>query len=169
MSKKTSNFIKGAAILSAAGLIVKILGAIFRIPLTRIIGTEGMGLYGLAYPIYNFLLVISSAGFPVAISKLVAEAVSNFFAPCYSYYKYLNEVLSGRSHLREGIVREISKKPIYKDNKNYYYEVLVEMDDDLYAQFLYDSNLGKPPLEVGKPVQMKCYENFIIEILEQAK
>lgn len=77
MSKKTSNFIKGAAILSAAGLIVKILGAIFRIPLTRIIGTEGMGLYGLAYPIYNFLLVISSAGFPVAISKLVAEAVSN--------------------------------------------------------------------------------------------
>ena len=112
-----------------------------------------------------------STGTIVAI-LCIAGAVflfGNFFAPCYSYYKYLNEVLSGRSHLREGIVREISKKPIYKDNKNYYYEVLVEMDDDLYAQFLYDSNLGKPPLEVGKPVQMKCYENFIIEILEQAK
>ena len=112
-----------------------------------------------------------STGTIVAI-LCIAGAVflfGNFFAPCYSNYKYLNEVLSGRSHLREGIVREISKKPIYKDNKNYYYEVLVEMDDDLYAQFLYDSNLGKPPLEVGKPVQMKCYENFIIEILEQAK
>ena len=112
-----------------------------------------------------------STGTIVAI-LCIAGAVflfGNFFAPCYSYYKYLNEVLSGRSHLREGIVREISKKPIYKDNKNYYYEVLVEMDDDLYAQFWYDSNLGKPPLEVGKPVQMKCYENFIIEILEQAK
>ena len=112
-----------------------------------------------------------STGTIVAI-LCIAGAVflfGNFFAPCYSYYKYLNEVLSGRSHLREGIVREICKKPIYKDNKNYYYEVLVEMDDDLYAQFLYDSNLGKPPLEVGKPVQMKCYENFIIEILEQAK
>ncbi len=76
MEKKAANFINGAAILSAAGIIVKILGAIFRIPLTNIIGPEGIGIYQLAYPMYSFLLVISSAGFPVAISRLVAEAVN---------------------------------------------------------------------------------------------
>ncbi len=76
MKNKVNNFINGAAILSVAGIIVKILGAIFRIPLSSIIGTEGMGLYQLAYPMYSFLLVISSAGFPVAISRLVAQAVN---------------------------------------------------------------------------------------------
>ena len=76
MKKIVTNFINGAAILSVAGIIVKILGAIFRIPLTNIIGSEGMGIYQLAYPMYSFLLVISSAGFPVAISRLVARAVN---------------------------------------------------------------------------------------------
>ncbi len=76
MKKATTNFINGAAILAAAGIIVKILGAIFRIPLNNIIGSEGMGIYQLAYPMYSFLLVVSSAGFPVAISRLVAKAVN---------------------------------------------------------------------------------------------
>lgn len=76
MKKTVASFINGAAILSVAGIIVKILGAIFRIPLTNIIGSEGMGIYQLAYPMYSFLLVISSAGFPVAISRLVARAVN---------------------------------------------------------------------------------------------
>ncbi len=76
MKKTASSFINGAAILSAAGIIVKILGAIFRIPLNNIIGSEGMGIYQLAYPMYSFLLVVSSSGFPVAISRLVARAVN---------------------------------------------------------------------------------------------
>lgn len=76
MKNKVNNFVNGAAILSVAGIIVKILGAIFRIPLSSIIGSEGIGLYQLAYPMYSFLLVISSAGFPVAISRLVAQAVN---------------------------------------------------------------------------------------------
>lgn len=70
------SFIEGAAILAFAGLMVKVLGAIFRIPLTYIIGPEGMGLYQMAYPIYSFLLVISSAGLPVAISKMVSERMA---------------------------------------------------------------------------------------------
>lgn len=71
MSKE--NFIKSAAILSVAGFIVKILGAIYRIPLTNLIGTEGIGYYQPAYNIYNLLLVVSLAGFPTAIAKLVSE------------------------------------------------------------------------------------------------
>lgn len=70
---KDNSFIKGASILAAAGIIVKILGAIYRIPIGNMIKTEGMGYYQTAYPFYVLLLTISTAGFPVAIAKLVSE------------------------------------------------------------------------------------------------
>lgn len=79
MEKNKKSFIKGAAILGAAGLIVKIIGAFYRIPLTNILqrgGYDGMVYYATAYPYYSWLLVISSAGFPTAISKLVSERVA---------------------------------------------------------------------------------------------
>lgn len=68
--KKT--FVKGAFILGAAGLICKIIGAFFRIPLYNMLG-DGMQFYEAVYPYYSTLLVISSAGLPTAISRMVAE------------------------------------------------------------------------------------------------
>lgn len=68
-----NSFLKGAAILGVAGVIVKILGAFYRIPLSNIIKTEGMGYYQTAYPLYVLLLTVSTSGFPVAIAKLVSE------------------------------------------------------------------------------------------------
>lgn len=76
MSDKQKSFVKGAAILGFAGLIVKIIGAVFRIPLANILGEEGMAYYQVAYPVYATLLVISSAGLPAAISKMVSERVT---------------------------------------------------------------------------------------------
>ena len=70
---KGNSFIKGAAILGAAGVLVKILGALYRIPLGNIIKPEGMGYYQTAYPFYVLLLTISTSGVPVAIAKLVSE------------------------------------------------------------------------------------------------
>ena len=70
------SFLKGAAILAAAGLIAKFIGAAFRIPLTYVVGAEGMGLYQMAFPIYTFLLVASTSGLPVAISKMVSEKMA---------------------------------------------------------------------------------------------
>jgi stage V sporulation protein B len=70
---KKDTFLKGAFILGMAGILVKIVGAFFRIPLGNIIGSEGIGYYQVAYPIYTFLLSFSAAGFPTAISKLVSE------------------------------------------------------------------------------------------------
>ncbi len=67
------SFVKGAAILGIAGIIVKVLGAIFKIPLVSIIASTGMGYYSSAYPIYVMLLAIATSGFPIAISKMVAE------------------------------------------------------------------------------------------------
>jgi stage V sporulation protein B len=76
------SFFKGALILSLSGLIVKVIGALYKIPLARLIGDEGMGLYQMAYPVYGILLTLSTAGIPVAISILVAEkqAKDDYFA-----------------------------------------------------------------------------------------
>lgn len=71
MSKK--NFLQGAAILTVAGLLVKVLGAFYRIPLGNMIGDEGMGYYQTSYVFYNLMFAISTSGLPVAIAKLVSE------------------------------------------------------------------------------------------------
>lgn len=68
-----SSVVKGTAIIGIAGILVKILGAVFRIPLTNWAGDLGMSYYQVAYNIYNALVVMALAGFPVAISKLVSE------------------------------------------------------------------------------------------------
>ncbi len=73
---KKPSFVQGAAILGIAGLLVKIIGAVYRIPLANIVGQAGMKYYEVAYPYYSWLLVISSAGLPTAISKLVSERVA---------------------------------------------------------------------------------------------
>lgn len=65
----------GAIIIALSNIIVKVIGAVYKIPLDRfILGTEGMGIYSSSYTIYNLLFVISTAGLPVAISKMIAEA-----------------------------------------------------------------------------------------------
>lgn len=71
---KSKGFLYGTLILVGAGLITKILGFVYRIALSRIIGDEGMGLFQMAFPILVFTIVVTTAGLPVAISKLVSEA-----------------------------------------------------------------------------------------------
>ncbi|NLD18649.1 MAG: polysaccharide biosynthesis protein [Clostridiales bacterium] len=71
MTKRS--LVKGAAVLAIAGIFVKILGAFFRVPLGNIIGEEGMANYAPAYALYATLLVISTSGIPIAISKMVSE------------------------------------------------------------------------------------------------
>ena len=60
-------------LLAASGMIAKILGAIYRIPLTNLLGAEGIGMYQLVFPVYALMLTISSGGIPTAISRLVSE------------------------------------------------------------------------------------------------
>ncbi|MBQ2004591.1 MAG: polysaccharide biosynthesis protein [Peptococcaceae bacterium] len=67
------SFVKGAVVLSVAGIMAKCLGALYRIPFARIASDECGAIYALVYPIYNLLLALSTAGIPLAISKLVAE------------------------------------------------------------------------------------------------
>lgn len=79
MSKKnkSQNFLVQGSILAAASLISRIIGILYRIPLTDVIGDAGMGYYQSAFEIYSILLIISSYSLPLAVSKLVSAKVAN--------------------------------------------------------------------------------------------
>ena len=73
-TEKKQSFLGGAAVLAAGIVIVKIIGAVFKIPLLNILGETGAADFNNAYNIYATLLTISTAGLPVALSKMVSEA-----------------------------------------------------------------------------------------------
>ncbi len=70
---KDRTFFKSAAVISLGGLFAKGIGAIYRIPLTSYLGSYGMGLYQMAYPLFLVLLTFSSAGIPSAFSRIIAR------------------------------------------------------------------------------------------------
>ncbi|HEX2927377.1 MAG TPA: stage V sporulation protein B [Ruminiclostridium sp.] len=74
MAKKT--FITGAIILMVAGFITRIIGFIYRIYLSNLIGAEGMGVYQLVVPLYSLIILTLTAGFSIAVSKMVAEELA---------------------------------------------------------------------------------------------
>lgn len=69
-------FLKGTLILTAAGIVVKVIGSLNWIFLSRVLGGEGIGIYQMAFPLYLLALSISSAGIPVAISIITAEKIA---------------------------------------------------------------------------------------------
>ncbi len=74
--KKGQTFMFGAVILMISNILVKVIGAIFKIPLQNLIGVEGMKYFQAAYDIYVAFYMISTAGIPVAISRMIATANS---------------------------------------------------------------------------------------------
>lgn len=75
-TNKKQSFLHGAALLAAAVIIVKLIGAVYKIPLGSIIGDSGFGYFTTAYDIYSVLLMISTAGLPVAMSRMIAQSAS---------------------------------------------------------------------------------------------
>ncbi len=72
MTKAQKSLVGGISILGIAGLICKVVGVLYKIPLAGAIGPEGMAVYHQVFPTYNLMLTISSAGIPVAISRMVS-------------------------------------------------------------------------------------------------
>lgn len=72
-----NNFLKGTMILALSGVVVKIIGSLNWIILSRVLGGEGIGLYQMGFPIYLMAITVSSAGIPVAISIITAEKVAH--------------------------------------------------------------------------------------------
>jgi len=75
-SEKKQTFLGGAAILAGAVAIVKIIGAVYRLPVNNILSAEGKTYFNIAYNVYNVLLTISTAGLPLAISRLTSQATA---------------------------------------------------------------------------------------------
>lgn len=75
-ASKAESFLKGTLILTVAGVVVKVIGSLNWIFVSRILGGEGIGLYQMAFPIYFFAFSVSTAGVPVAISIITAERVA---------------------------------------------------------------------------------------------
>ena len=71
---KKQNFLQGTALLAMSTAIVKVIGAVYKIPLNAIIGEQGFGYFNTAYEIYAVLLMISTAGLPVAMSRMISAA-----------------------------------------------------------------------------------------------
>lgn len=82
-----SNFVIQGSILAAAGILVRLIGMLYRIPMTNIIGDEGMGYYSTAFNVYNIMLILSSYSLPLAVSKLVAARMAR------GEYRNVNRVL----------------------------------------------------------------------------
>ena len=87
--KAKSNFIVQGTILAAAGILVRLIGLVYRIPLVNILGTAGSGIYSSAYNIYTILLLISSYSLPLAVSKMVSARMSQ------GEYRNANRVYKG--------------------------------------------------------------------------
>lgn len=75
-NSKEQNYLHGAVILTAGVIIMKILGAIYKIPLGNMLGNEGYALFLSSYNVYSMFLTLSTAGLPVALSRMISEANS---------------------------------------------------------------------------------------------
>ena len=82
------NFFRGAMILTASALLVKLVGALYKIPLQNLIGGLGMSYFNTAYMLFNLLYAVSVAGLPVAVARMVAESSSQ------GRYKDVRRILS---------------------------------------------------------------------------
>ena len=74
--KGKSSFLIQGTILAMAGIVVRVIGLIYRIPMTNILGEEGIGVYSAAYQIYNIILLLSSYSLPLAVSKLMSAKMA---------------------------------------------------------------------------------------------
>jgi len=73
---KKQTFLHGAALLAMATAVVKVIGALYKLPLKMVIGDEGYSYFSTAYDIYTVLLLIATAGLPVAMSRMISQASS---------------------------------------------------------------------------------------------
>ena len=98
--REQNSLIKGAATIALGGLVAKVIGALYRIPLTNLIGGEGIGLYQLIYPFYCLLLTVSATGIPSSIATLTAAKLASgedarpLFKTCMRLFLTIGGVLT---------------------------------------------------------------------------
>ncbi|MBM7581626.1 hypothetical protein JOD02_000449 [Caldicoprobacter guelmensis] len=81
-----------------------------------------------------------------------------------AYYRFLSDMFTGRQRVETGVVKRVGSQPVYKDNKLYYYEVLID-NDGVEQMLLIDANKPLPSLQVGQKYEFKVFQNFVIDVL----
>lgn len=76
MAKGSKSMVAGMTVLGITGIVCKLVGVLFSIPLTWLIGADGLGVFQAVFPTYNLLLTVSSAGLPVAVSRMVSHCLA---------------------------------------------------------------------------------------------
>jgi len=90
-----------------------------------------------------------------------------FTAPMVAYYRYLRDVTTGRSRVITGVVKKVGKEPVYKDNKLFYYEVLIE-EDGIERILLLDNQKQWPEISAGQTYDFVIHENYVLTFKETA-
>ncbi len=83
--------------------------------------------------------------------------------PVWYYYRFVTDIVNGRSREIQARVVRVADEPVYKDNKLLYYEVIV-LEDDIERMLLFDANKGRPEIKQGEIAIFRIHENFIINI-----
>lgn len=129
------------------------------------------------------ILLIAGLIFFIFISILVANLVTNragmiimvlgvcievfilgmYATPIFAYYRFIKDLVMGRSRQINGLVRSVSDRPIYKDNKLYFYEVTIE-EDEVERVLLWDQQKDWPPINVNRHYSFQIHENFIKDL-----
>lgn len=83
-----------------------------------------------------------------------------------AYYRFLSDMFTGRQRVETGVVKRVGTQPVYKDNKLYYYEILIE-NDGVEQMLLIDANKPLPQIQEGQRYEFKVFQNFVVDILNR--
>lgn len=86
--------------------------------------------------------------------------------PVLAYYRFLKDILTGRLRMETGLVKRVDSKPVYKDNKLFYYEIWID-EDGTERMLLSDANKPFPNIQEGKKYQFQVFQNFITDIINE--
>lgn len=124
-SESKSRIASGAGVLALGSVVAKMLGALYRIPLTNILGAEGMGMYQLVFSVYALFMVLAIAGIPTALSRIVAEKRA-LGENSKGYFAFCMAVLFTLGFLFSLLMALISKNlAIWQGNSDTYFGFVV--------------------------------------------
>ena len=83
--------------------------------------------------------------------------------PILAYYRFIRDLVTGRTREIQGLVKEISERPVYKDNKLYYYELTIE-DDGIERVLLLDNQKNWPKLNFNRLYSFEIHENYVKDL-----
>ncbi|NLN41224.1 MAG: hypothetical protein GX160_04430 [Clostridiales bacterium] len=124
-----------------------------------------LGAIFLVFLVISIFVANSVANQVGMLVMLVGVCIAIFFwgmyvNSVYAYYKYIKDLVTGRSREIQGLVKAVSDHPVYKDNKLFYYEVTIE-EDEIERVLLLDDQKDWPKINTDKLYKFEIHENYV--------